>query len=107
MKNALHQQEIMLVAKSGLFNHEFCEKSNSENSNLSVFEKIEQVCWSGLLKELLPELFLNDDRLNKLFLWWVCPGKSAVQVMMGEDPALGRPNYSIDPMYFLSSINFN
>ena len=96
------QQEILLLTGTSFSSRQWCQKDESADKNrLTEKERLEEACWYGLVKEMLPELFRDSNNYKKVFLWKILEGKSFLELDMGETP-LNKDNfYSIDPYSFL------
>ena len=79
----------------------------TEKNNLTEKERLEEACWYGLVKEMLPELFREPAIDHKVFLWKIVEGKSFLELDMGETPFNKESFYSIDPYSFLSEKYFS
>ena len=95
------QQEILLMTGSGFFQQQCFERNEQDsNKNLSQEEKMEEACWNGMLPELLPEVYLQDED-HKMFLWQIKECKSFIEIGLGETPDSVEARFSIDPYSFL------
>jgi hypothetical protein len=100
------QQEILLITGTSFSSRQWSEKDGSDDKQmLSEKEKLEEACWHGLVKEMLPELFRKTDNTKKIFLWQICEGKSFLELDLGESPFEKDRVYSIDPYVFLDAKN--
>ena len=97
------QQEILLLTGTSFSSRQWCKKDEStDKSNLTEKERLEEACWYGVVKEMLPELFRQSINENKIFLWKILEGKSFLELDMGETPLEKDNFYSIDPYSFLN-----
>lgn len=102
MSNNSTQQEVLLITGSGFASRQYCERDNSENSNnLSQEEKLREACWNGMLKEMLPEIFLMTGPEAKLFLWQMREAHHLLALQMAEEPVEVDYYNSIDPYCFM------
>lgn len=101
MKTNSTQQEILLITGTSFSARQWCQKDDTKQTNYSEIEKLEDACWNGLLQEMLPELYEQNDKTKKLFLWQVKEGKSFIELELGETPEAVEKEYSIDPYSFL------
>jgi len=108
MKNNTTQQEILLMTGTTFSSRQLCEKDDTGKLNhFTEIEKLEEACWSGLLREMLPDIFEQPDNAKMLYLWQVREGASFIELELGEFPT-GKDNYySIDPYSFLKINSFN
>lgn len=108
MKNESLQQEILLVTGSEFASREYSKRENTDNSiNVSVIEKLKEVCWSGLLKELIPEIFPGPESAIKIYLLQVREANRFIALEMGEYPTGVDKYLSIDPYRFMEVQQFN
>mgnify|MGYP003580262992 CR=1 FL=1 len=107
MESNYTQQEILLITGTSFATRQWCEKDESEDKKrLTEKEQLENACWSGLVKEMLPELFGKIDNEKKLFLWQINEGKSFLELDLAETPFKKDSFYSLDPYAFLKSKNY-
>ena len=102
------QQEILLLTGTSFSSRQWSEKDGSaDKQRLTEKERLEESCWYGLVKEMLPELFRQPDAAHKIFLWQILEGKSFLELDLGETPFEKDRFYSIDPYSFLSEKYYN
>src|SRR6266850_8018225 len=102
MKRNNTQQEVLLITGTTFSSREWCEKDASSNSNqLSEKQRLEEACWSGLLQEMLPEIFTTEERKKILYLWQILEGSSFIELQLGEFPTAKNKYFSINPYSFL------
>src|SRR3954470_22886449 len=102
MKAKSIQQEVLLLTGTNFSNRQWSTRDDNTSKNLSEEEKLEQACWNGLLPEMLPEIFDNNQLSGKLFLWEIKEGASFLKLERGEYPKAKNNYYSIDPYSFLT-----
>ena len=98
MKPTFMQQEVLLTLHSS-FAYSQLNKINQE-------EKLEEACATGLIKELLPEVFKLKHQ-PKIYLWEMHCGFTFLELQFGELPSRIDKGSSIDPRNFLSAFIFN
>lgn len=104
MPNNSTQQEVLLITGTGFASRQYSEKDNSENSNnLSQEEKLREACWNGMLKEMLPEIFLMAGSDARLFLWQMREAHHLLALQMAEAPVEVDYYNSIDPYCFMQT----
>ena len=97
------QQEILLITGTSFASRQWCRNDGSgEDNRLSEKDQLEEACWYGLIKEMLPELFVQPEGAKNLFLWQVREGESFLELDMGEFPLEKDKCLSIDPYSFLT-----
>jgi hypothetical protein len=108
MKTNSTQQEILLITGTSFSARQWCEKNETGNaSNLSEQEKLQEACWNGLLREMLPEIFEQTEENKNLYLWKIKEASSFIELELGEFPESKDNYYSIDPYSFISEQLFN
>lgn len=78
---------------------EWCAKDES-SGKLDPKEMLEEACWNGLLKDIIPELFRKEEE-NDLYLWQIKSGSSFLELEFGDYPEEKDKYFSIDPYAFL------
>ena len=102
MKATSTQQEILLMTGTSFSNRQSQEKADSDKSrNLSEKERLEEACWNGLLKEMLPEVFKEIDADKELYLWQIKEASSFIELVLAEFPEEKDRYLSLDPYAFL------
>ena len=102
MKTNTTQQEILLLTGSTFSQRQLCEKNTPDtNKHFSKKEELEDACWNGFLKELLPEIVLKPANGNSLFLWQIRKVESFLELELCDTPAQMDNHLSIDPYNFL------
>jgi hypothetical protein len=102
------QREILLMTGTSFTSRQWSIKDESpDKNNKSEKERLEEACWFGVVKEILPELFHQSANEEKVFLWQIMEGKSFLELDMGESPFEKDRFFSIDPYSFLNEIHFN
>ena len=103
METDILQQEILLLTDTTFSQGQLCENdAKDDSSHLSESEKLEESCWAGLLDELLPEIITN----KKLYIWQIGDTEFSLQIELSEYPS-GEKQFSINPYYFLRTIEYN
>ncbi|HVZ96349.1 MAG TPA: hypothetical protein VG847_05705 [Chitinophagaceae bacterium] len=103
MKTNSTHQEILLVTGTSFSARQWCEKEPGRQKELSETEQLEEVCWNGLLYEMLPEVNLHEEN-KKLFVWKIKEAHSFIEVELGETPEQTNEQISIDPYLFFSHL---
>jgi hypothetical protein len=94
------QQEILLMTGTNFTSRQCWQKNNSEKENfLSESDELQDACWNGLLREMLPEIC---EKNRKLYLWQIKENKSCIDIELGELPSPLEAYFSIDPYTFLA-----
>ena len=93
------QQEILLMTGTNFTSRQCWQNNNSEKENsLSEADELQDACWNGLLKEMLPEICEGN---KKLYLWQIRENKFSIDIELGETPSSLEACFSIDPYTFL------
>ena len=100
MKATSTQQEILLLTGTNFSLRHSFEKDDNDQDHLTEREQLEEACWNGLLKEMLPEICKQDSE-NKLYMWQVWKTNSFIEIELGEVPEEKENYFSIDPYSFL------
>src|SRR5438105_7054542 len=96
------QQEILVMTGTSFSSRQWCEKTDSGNNNyINEKDKLQDACWNGLMRELLPELFTQPAGGKGLYLWQIWEASSFLGLDLGEFPMPKDKFYSIDPYSFL------
>lgn len=96
------QQEIILVSGSRFATRQYIERDAADKrENTSGEERFKDACWNGLLKELLPEIFIMTGNHPGLYLWQMREAQFILALEMAEFPTEIDFHQSIDPYYFL------
>ena len=80
---------------------------NRESRPLTEKELLEEACWNGLFRELLPEIFYGSQDGKPIYLWNIREGRSFIELEMGDRPVKKEDYYSIDPYACMVTENFN
>jgi len=102
MNTNILQQEIVLLMGTTFSQKELSEKDFKKDHNLSASEKLEEAIWNGLLDELLPEIIAN----RKLHIWKIGDTEVSLQIELSKYPS-EQKQFSINPYYFLRTIEYN
>lgn len=102
MKNNTTQQEVLLVTGTGFAFRQYCEKDGSNNTpQLSAHDRLKNACWNGMLKDILPEVFMLSDPEVKMYLWQMREAHQFLALEMGDQPSEIDNYFSIDPYCFI------
>ncbi|MEO6730375.1 MAG: hypothetical protein ABIN01_04105 [Ferruginibacter sp.] len=108
MKKFLIQQEVLLFTGTGFATRQYDEGDNPDTfRTVPGNEKLKEACWNGLLNEMLPEVFFQNDAAAKLYLWQVREANFFFALEMSEYPSEINKQYSIDPYRFMEIKHFN
>lgn len=100
------QQQILLFTGTHFSSRQCWQKINPESKHVfSEADQLQDACWNGLLKDMLPEICVSDNR--DLYLWQIRENKAGIDIEIGELPTEVDSFYSIDPYSFLEAIQVN
>jgi hypothetical protein len=105
MKENSTQQEILLMTATTFAARQWADKDEN-NGQGSGKDPLQNACWNGMLKDMLPEIYQHDAGKN-LYLWRINEGLSFLELNLGEFPADKENEHSINPHYFLSHLNLS
>jgi hypothetical protein len=99
------QQEILLMTGTHFTSMQCWQRNNPENDHdYSESDQLQDACWNGLLKEMLPEIYEGN---KNLCLWQIRENKSCLNIELGELPLELESYFSIDPYTFLAEQSEN
>ena len=102
MKTNTAQQEILLMTGTSFAARNWCANDDKEDQkNITPEDKLKEVCWNGLLPDILPEVCKREAGNKKLFLWQVTEAAHFIDVELGEEPGKMEKYFSINPYSFL------
>lgn len=94
-------REILLFTNSLFAKRELCGLDNTgQNEGKSFADQLEKACWSGILFEMLPDIFTRTGEKN-MYAWQVNQAKQFIHVTLGGAPCSPECEPSIDPYFFL------
>ena len=105
MKKYFTQQEILLVTGTTFTSGELCK--NGQDGHQTEKEKLEEACWNGLVRAMLPEISLQTSNGGILCIWEIKEAGSFLELELGEIPAAIDKHLSITPHNFLCTQSYN
>lgn len=78
----------------------WCEKNDTTQNHFTEKEQLQNACWNGLLREILPEICMPTAEKN-LYLWQITEATSFIDLELGEVPGEIEKSYSINPYSFV------
>ena len=94
------QQEIFLITGTHFSSRQCWQKLNENDHVGSEADQLQDACWNGLLRNMLPEIVENN---KELYLWQIRENKSGIEIELGELPSEIEAYFSIDPYLFAES----
>ena len=108
MKHINLNQEILLHSNSSFFKRDYCEQNTKPSSKkLSQKEQVVNMCWNGLLPELLPEICGTDIDEKPLILWEINETRNMLDLRFGELDQNLNDEFSINPYVYLTLMEYN
>lgn len=105
MKPQAISREILLMTDTSFAKRQLCERRDEKQKEgkYSPVNELEKACWSGLVFEMLPDIF-NEDERKSLFVWKVNQAEQFLHVQLSSAPVSTDYEMSIDPYFFLPTI---
>lgn len=101
MSTTLHQ-EILLMTGTFFSSRQCLQKNEDDNQKyVAEAEQLQEACWNGQLREMLPEICEPFTGNRTLYLWQIRQNKSSLEIILGEAPDEIEREFSIDPHSFL------
>lgn len=100
-------QEVIIVSATQFTTKQYIENKSPQSVGTSSSETLKKACWNGMLKEMLPELFIPFSPDTQLFLWQMRECKNVFTLEMAENPTDLDFEMSIDPYCFMELQNYN
>ncbi len=98
MKNKISNQEILLMQDTSFFKHDWCEKAtNARTKKLSQKDLVIQLCWDGMLPQLLPEINETLNGEKPLTLWELTETGNMLDLRLGDFNQSMNDEWSINP----------
>ena len=108
MKQIYSNQEILLNAGSSFFKREYAEREQKQSSKkLSQKEQIAEMCWNGLLPDLLPEITDTGNNQKPLTIWEINATSHLVDLRLGEFNENLNDVFSLNPYVYLTLMEYN
>ncbi|MDO6431393.1 hypothetical protein Q4E93_12385 [Flavitalea sp. BT771] len=108
MEKYYTQQEILLVTGTTLTSGELCKKDEAgQDGHQTEKEKLQEACWNGLVRTMLPEISLQTANGGILCIWEIKEAGSFLELDLGEIPAAIDKHFSITPHNFLCMQSYN
>ena len=102
------QQEILLMTGTTFSQRQWSENVDpDEAKHRTEKEQLEEACWNGMLKEMLPEIVTKPEAGKNIYLWQIREGGSWLQLEFSQFPQTIDGYFSIDPDAFMAEKSFN
>jgi hypothetical protein len=108
MANNYVQIEVLLMTGTTFLAGNWVRKdANVLECDYTEIEQLQEACWNGLVKAMLPEVWIEPPNGGILYLWEVKQAESLLELEIGEIPLPIDPRLSLKPCYFLSFQVYN
>ncbi|MEO6540950.1 MAG: hypothetical protein ABIN74_08180 [Ferruginibacter sp.] len=108
MKKTNANREILLQCSSKFFQKDWCELNAGKNDKkLSQKEQLIQLCWNGMLKEMIPEVFEPETGEKPLTLWEINESGNMLDLRYGDIDQVIDDEYSINPYVIMELAEMN
>ncbi len=108
MKKLTTNREILLLSNSRFFQRDWCElNGNTNKKKLSQKEQLIQLCWNGMLKDMIPEICETETGKKPLTLWEINESGNLLDLRFGEIDEEMNDEWSINPYVYLAFSNPN
>ena len=108
MKHITTNQEILLIPGTSFFKRDWCEKADKPHSKqLSHKEQLVELCWNGVLPELLPEICIKTAQQKALTLWEINESGKLLDLRLGEFNETVNDVWSINPFVCILMAEMN
>ena len=100
-------QEVLLNINTSFCKREYCERyENNYTKKLSPTEVLKNLCWDGLLPELLPEICTKVDN-KQLPLWELLETERLLHLRFGGYQEKLETAFSLNPYLLVDGISLN
>ena len=105
MKNIYKFQEILLSPKAHFLHRDYILRDEkADGKNLSEKEKFLQLCWNGMLNEIIPEIIVKDTDSKPLTIWEINESANLVEVKAGKVNFAFEDCFALNPATFLRNV---
>lgn len=96
-------QEILLLSNSSYFKRDWVELTgNKSYKQLSQKEQLIQLCWNGMLNEMIPEIMKKGKERKPLTLWEINESGNMLDMRYGDFDQQINDEWSINPYVYLT-----
>lgn len=108
MKKVTINQEILLHPGSRFFERDWCELKNDTGAKkLSKKERLIQLCWNGMLKEIIPEICKAEPGKKPPVLWEISESEHLLYLKYGDFDQSMDNEWSLNPYVSLAFERMN
>jgi hypothetical protein len=102
------QVEVLLMTGTTFSAGNWVKKDDEPTGRQpSEIEQLQEACWNGLLKTMLPELWIDAPNGGNLYLWEVKEAEVFLTLELSEVPLPIDPRWSLAAASFLYCQNYN
>jgi hypothetical protein len=102
------QVEVLLMTGTNFVAGDWISKGEDPaGRRLSESEKLQEVCWNGLLETMLPEVWIKPANDSVLYLWGIKEARAFLELELSEVPLPIDKRLSITPHSFLAFQEYN
>ena len=105
--NYVQMEVLLMTGTSFLAGNWVPNDANVAEHNYTEIEQLQDACWNGLVKTMLPEVWIEPPNGGILFLWEVREAKSFLELEISEVPLPIDRRLSLKPSHFLSFQVYN
>jgi hypothetical protein len=103
MKKITYNREILILHKSSFFKREWCELNKSPHlKKFSQTERLIELCWNGMLREIVPEIFEAEAGKKSLILCGIYESENLLDLIYGNIKQELNDEWSINPYVYLN-----
>jgi hypothetical protein len=102
------QVEVLLMTGTNFLAGNWIPKGDDPAARrLSDLEKLQEACWNGPLKTMLPEVWIKPASNGILYLWDIKEARAFLELELSEVPLPFDKRLSITPHSFLAFQEYN
>lgn len=107
METDTMNQEVLLNINTSFCKREYCERDEKNNAKkLSPKEVLKNLCWDGVLPELLPEICTRVNN-RQLTLWELLETQQLLHLRFGGYQEKLEAAFSLNPYLLMDAVYLN
>ena len=107
METDTMNQEVLLNINTSFCKREYCERNENNNTKkLSPTEVLKNLCWDGVLPEMLPEICTKVNN-RQLTLWELLETQQLLHLRFGEYQEKLEAAFSLNPYLLMDAVYLN
>src|SRR5580693_6670569 len=99
--NSVQMEVLLMTGTSFLAGNWVRKDANVVERSYTQIEQLQEACWNGLVKTMLPEVWIEPPNGGILYLWEVKEAGAFLELKIGEIPLSIDRHLSLTPCYFL------